>query len=91
MTELGALLTQAAGSNNLARFTLIVPFLASAQKDVINSFYEGGGVSYSAYLDFMKLWAEINKEKFDTILNQVILPLIPDVVENMYQGVRFVF
>lgn len=87
-SEHASLLTRVAGSNNMARFAMVIPFLASVQKDVVNSFQKGGGVSYAAYPDFMNLWAEINAERFDATLSQVILSLIPDVVKKMHQGIE---
>ncbi|MEM1168126.1 MAG: class I SAM-dependent methyltransferase [Cyanobacteria bacterium P01_H01_bin.35] len=85
--EYASVLTRVAGQNNMARLTLVIPFLASVQKDIVDSFHKGGGVSYSAYPDFMNLWSEINAERFDATITQKVLPLIPDVVENMRQGV----
>ena len=87
-SEHASLLTQVAGCNNMARFAMVIPFLASVQNDIVKSFYKGGGVSYSAYSDFMNLWAEINTEKFDTTINEVILPLMPDIVQKMHQGIE---
>lgn len=87
-SEHASLLTQVAGPNNMARFAMVIPFLASVQKDIVNSFRKGGGVSYAAYSDFMNLWAEINTERFDATINQVVLPLIPDVVEKMHHGIE---
>lgn len=86
--EHASVLTQVAGPNNMARFAMVIPTLASVQKDIISSFHKGGGVSYSAYSDFMNLWAEINAERFDATITQVVLPLIPDVVKKMHQGVE---
>ncbi|GGA26504.1 class I SAM-dependent methyltransferase [Okeania sp. KiyG1] len=85
--EHASVLTKVAGPNNMARLTLVIPFLASVQKAIVNHFHKGGGVSYSAYPDFMNLWAEINADRFDATITQKILPLIPDVVEKMRQGV----
>lgn len=87
-SEHASLLTQVAGPNNMARFAMVIPFLASVQKDIVKSFHKGGGVSYAAYSDFMNLWAEINAERFDAAINQAILPLMPDVVEKMHQGIE---
>ncbi|NES72537.1 MAG: hypothetical protein F6K24_48755 [Okeania sp. SIO2D1] len=81
--EHASVLTKVAGPNNMARLTLVIPFLASVQKTIVNHFHKGGGVSYSAYPDFMNLWAEINADRFDATITQKILPLMPDVVEKM--------
>ncbi|AOY78547.1 hypothetical protein BJP36_00265 [Moorena producens JHB] len=70
----------------MARLTLVIPCLASVQKAIVNSFHKGGGVSYSAYPDFMNLWAEINADRFDATITQKVLPLMPDVVEKMRQS-----
>jgi 2-polyprenyl-3-methyl-5-hydroxy-6-metoxy-1,4-benzoquinol methylase len=88
LPEHASVLTQTAGPNNMARLAMVIPALASVQKQVVNSFHQGGGVPYPAHSDFINLWSEINIEKFDTILNQGVLPLMPDVVEKMHEGIE---
>ncbi len=87
-SEHASVLTHSAGQNNMARLAMVIPYLSSVQKDVIRSFHQGGGVSYSAYSDFMALWADINAERFNATINQGILPLMPDVVEKMHCGIE---
>ena len=86
-SEHASVLTQVAGTNNMARLAMVVPYLASVQQSVTHCFREGGGVNYSAYPDFMRLWSEINAERFDATINQLMLPLMPEVVRALEQGI----
>ncbi len=53
--EHAACLTRAAGPDNLAGITQLVPLLASVESPLIACFCDGGGVPYSAYGDFHRL------------------------------------
>ena len=68
--EHAALLTQSAGSNNMAWLAMMAPSLAVVQSDIVESFHRGGGVPYAAYSEFMNLWAEINLDRFNATINQ---------------------
>nr|VFK04254.1 MAG: Methyltransferase domain-containing protein [Candidatus Kentron sp. H]VFK04531.1 MAG: Methyltransferase domain-containing protein [Candidatus Kentron sp. H]VFK07805.1 MAG: Methyltransferase domain-containing protein [Candidatus Kentron sp. H] len=88
-SENAAALTRVAGADNMARLALVVPSLASVQEDIIAAFFQGGGVSYSSYPGFMKLWAEINTERFDASINPTNLStLMPNVMEKMHEGIE---
>ncbi len=85
--EHALVLTSAAGLNNMARFAQLVPQLGAVAPAVENSFKNGGGVPYSAYPEFMQLWAEVNGERLDTTLIQSVVPLMPDVLHALNRGI----
>jgi 2-polyprenyl-3-methyl-5-hydroxy-6-metoxy-1,4-benzoquinol methylase len=70
-----ALLTNAAGPRNLARYTQFVPMLAEVEADVIDCFRHGGGVPYSKYPRFQALMAESSALRFDHLLLDKMVPL----------------
>jgi len=73
--EHAAVLTQAAGPRNMARFTQYIPMLGLVEADVIRSFREGGGVPYARYPRFQKLMAESSGLRFDHLLLPHVIPL----------------
>ena len=60
--EHGAVLTRAAGKDNLAKLAQFVGLLAGVEHDVVTCFREGGGVPYSAYPEFHALMSEDSKD-----------------------------
>jgi SAM-dependent methyltransferase len=85
--EHAAWLTRAAGSNNLAAATQLIPLLAQVEERIIACFRDGGGVPYSAYPRFQKLMAEDSAAVHDAALIDAILPLVPGLVERLRQGI----
>jgi 2-polyprenyl-3-methyl-5-hydroxy-6-metoxy-1,4-benzoquinol methylase len=73
--EHAAVITDAAGPRNIARFAQYVPMLAEVEADVIASFRHGGGVSYAKYPRFQVLMAESSGLRFDHLLLERIVPL----------------
>jgi 2-polyprenyl-3-methyl-5-hydroxy-6-metoxy-1,4-benzoquinol methylase len=86
--EHAAFLTQASGPNNMARSAQVIPLLAAVEGQVINSFHNGGGVSYSAYTRFMEIVAESSSLRFDKVLISEILPLMPRIIEALKNGIN---
>lgn len=85
--EHAAWLTRAAGPNNLAFQTQYIPLLASVQDEVVECFSRGGGVPYSSFPSFQRLMAEDSTQVMDTSLLQVMLPLVPGLVERLQAGI----
>ncbi|HEY4673463.1 MAG TPA: class I SAM-dependent methyltransferase [Nitrososphaerales archaeon] len=85
--EHAAFLTRAAGPDNMAVFTQYISLLGNVEGQVIKSFYNGGGVPYSAYPEFQKLQAEETLRIFDSMLINKILPIVPGLVERMNKGI----
>jgi SAM-dependent methyltransferase len=73
--EHAAVVTNAAGARNMARFTQYIPMLGEVEADVIESFRKGGGVPYSRYPRFQALMAESSGLRFDHLLLPAVVPL----------------
>jgi 2-polyprenyl-3-methyl-5-hydroxy-6-metoxy-1,4-benzoquinol methylase len=85
--ERAAVLTRAAGPDNLARVAQFLPMLGEVEQKVIGCFHDGGGLSYSDYPRFHKLMAEVSNEVFDAALVDVVLPLVDGLSERLRDGV----
>ncbi len=85
--EHAACLTRAAGPNNLATYMAFIPLMANVEKQVINSFHNGGGVPYSAYPDFQRRMAENSGMVVDATLIDMTLPLVTGLVARLRAGI----
>ncbi len=81
-----AVLTHAAGPDNLARVAQFIPLLGEVEQKIIGCFRTGGGLSYSEYPRFHKLMAEMSGEVFDAALVDVILPLADGLPDRLRAG-----
>lgn len=86
--EHAAVLTRAAGPDNLASLMQFVPLLAQVEDPVVECFFHGGGVPYSAYERFHELMAEQSAQTNDAALIDRIVPLVPDLPARLEAGVR---
>lgn len=82
-----AVLTRAAGPDNLSRVAQFIPLLGEVEQKIINCFHKGGGLPYSDYPRFHKLMAEESGEVFDAALVDVILPLVDGLSDRLRAGV----
>jgi 2-polyprenyl-3-methyl-5-hydroxy-6-metoxy-1,4-benzoquinol methylase len=81
-----AVLTRAAGPDNLSRVAQFIPLLGEVEQKIIGCFSAGGGLSYSEYPRFHKLMAEMSGETFDAALIDVILPMAAGLPELLREG-----
>jgi 2-polyprenyl-3-methyl-5-hydroxy-6-metoxy-1,4-benzoquinol methylase len=81
-----AVLTRAAGPDNLSRVAQFIPLLGEVEQKIIGCFSTGGGLPYSEYPRFHKLMAEMNGEVFDAALVDVILPLVDGLPARLRAG-----
>jgi SAM-dependent methyltransferase len=81
-----AVLTRAAGPDNLSRVAQFIPLLAEVEQKVIGCFHTGGGLSYSEYPRFHALMAETSGATFDAALIDVILPMAEDLPDRLRAG-----
>jgi SAM-dependent methyltransferase len=81
-----AVLTRAAGPDNLSRVAQFIPLLAEVEQKIIGCFRSGGGLSYSEYPRFHKLMAEESGEVFDAALIDVILPMAEGLPDRLRAG-----
>src|SRR5262245_7899607 len=78
-----AVLTRAAGPDNLALVAQFIAMLGEVEQKIIGCFHSGGGLSYSEYPRFHKLMAAQSGEVFDAALVDAILPMaegLPDLL-----------
>lgn len=85
--EHAAFLTRDASPNNIAVSAQFLPLLATVEDRVIECFYKGGGVPYSAYNRFHQVMAEDSGQTVVAALEDCILPLIPQVMEALEKGI----
>ena len=86
--ERAKVLTRAAGPDNLALVTLLVPVLAEVEQKIIGCFRAGGGLPYSEFPRFHALMAEQSGVVYDTALVDVVLPLVDGLVERLRSGAQ---
>jgi 2-polyprenyl-3-methyl-5-hydroxy-6-metoxy-1,4-benzoquinol methylase len=84
--ERAALLTRAAGPDNLARVAQFISMLGEVEQKVVNCFHEGGGLAYNEYPRFHAVMAEQSGEVFDVALVDAILPMADGVPERLRTG-----
>ncbi|WP_197374790.1 class I SAM-dependent methyltransferase [Mycolicibacterium baixiangningiae] len=81
-----AVLTRAAGPDNLARVAQFIPLLAEVEQKILDCFRHGGGLPYSAYPRFHTLVAEQSGEVFDAALVDLILPMVDGLPARLTTG-----
>ena len=82
-----AVLTRAAGPDNVARLAQFIPLLGEVEQKIIGCFRDGGGLPYSEFPRFHALMAEQSGEVFDAALIDVILPLVDGLADRLRAGV----
>lgn len=83
-------LTRDATPNNLAGIMQFMSMFGKIEDNVLDCFYNGGGVPYEKFERFHEIMAE---ESFQTIvaaLDDHILPLVDGLVESLERGVEAV-
>lgn len=86
-TEHTAFLTRAAASDNIAVFAQYIPLLGAVEDAVMECFYKGGGVPYSAYKRFHAVMAEDSGQSVVSALFDHVLPLVPGLMEDLERGI----
>ncbi len=85
--EHAAALSSLAGANNIARFARSLGYLGRIEGDVAECFRKGGGVSYSAFPEYMKLWAGITADMHCPRLVEKVVPLVPNGHDALERGI----
>ena len=85
--EYAAFLTRDASPDNIAAFTQYIPLLGTVEDKIIDCFYRGGGVPYSAYKRFHQVMAEDSGQTVVAALFDFILPLIPGLQTALQSGI----
>lgn len=87
-SEHAAFLTRAATPDNLAMFLQYIGLLGGVEDKIVDCFYNGGGVPYSAYARFQEVMAEDSAQSVASALLDSILPLAPGLVEQLERGIQ---
>jgi 2-polyprenyl-3-methyl-5-hydroxy-6-metoxy-1,4-benzoquinol methylase len=85
--EHAAFLTRAAASDNIAVFAQYIPLLGSVEDSILECFYNGGGVPYSAYKRFHAVMAEDSGQSVVSSLFDHVLPLVPGLMDDLERGI----
>ena len=81
-----AVLTRAAGPDNLACVAQFIAMLGEVEQKIIGCFHNGGGLPYSDYPRFHTLMAEQSGQRFDAELVDIVLPLVEGLPERLQAG-----
>ncbi|MEM9482913.1 MAG: methyltransferase domain-containing protein [Cyanobacteria bacterium P01_F01_bin.116] len=85
--EHSVLLTRTASPNNMAAVAQYIPVIASAEDQIVRCFSEGSRVPHSELHRFHEVVAEDNAQRVVAALEEHILPLVPDLLEDLQLGI----
>jgi 2-polyprenyl-3-methyl-5-hydroxy-6-metoxy-1,4-benzoquinol methylase len=85
--EHAAVLTRAAGADNIAVFAQYIALLGSVEDDVLHCFRHGGGVPYERFPRFHDVMAEDSGQSVLFSLESHVLPLVPGLVDRLSAGI----
>lgn len=86
--EHAAVLTRAAGPDNLAAVMQFLPLMAEVESEVVDCFAAGGGVPYHRFGRFHAVMAELSAGTNDAALLTRIVPLVPGLPQRLAAGIR---
>ncbi|HKQ22072.1 MAG TPA: class I SAM-dependent methyltransferase [Nitrososphaeraceae archaeon] len=86
--EHSAFLTRKSGIDNLAVLAQYVSLMGNVEDKIVECFRNGGGLPYSEYPKFQQLQAEETARIFDSKLTNQILPLIPEILDRLNDGIK---
>lgn len=81
-------LTRAAGSNNVGIYTQHISSIGAVEAQIVDCFYNGGGVPYEAFTRFHEVMAEDSNANIVSALLDDILPLVPGLMARLEAGIR---
>ena len=85
--EHAAVMTRAAGVDNLAAFTQFAGLLGRVEQDVVRCFREGGGVPYESFPTFQRQLGEMTRDTVDATLLTSTLDLVPGLRQRLEEGI----
>src|SRR5690349_8824815 len=86
--EHAALLTRAAGANNLAALAQYIALLGGVEDAIVECFRHGGGVPYERFPRFHAVMAEDSGTSVLSVLESHIVPLVPGLADRLTRGIR---
>lgn len=81
-----AVLTRAAGADNIAVFAQYISLLGQVEDGILDCFYRGGGLAYACYPRFHEVMAEDSGQSVLSVLESEVVPLMPGLQERLQQG-----
>ncbi|MGR3277226.1 class I SAM-dependent methyltransferase [Acaryochloris marina NIES-2412] len=87
-TEHAAFLTREASPDNIAAFMQYISVLGTVEDQIVDCFYNGGGVPYSAFKRFHQVMAEDSGQTVVGALTDHILPLVPGLMAHLENGIQ---
>lgn len=85
--EHAAVLTSAAGPDNMAILMQHISMMGEVEQKIIERFRHGSGLSYEDYPHFHRNMAQTSAAVHDAALLEVILPLVPGLPERLKAGI----
>ena len=85
--EHAAVLTSAAGPNNVAHIMQYIPMMGGVEDKIVERFRLGGGLTYADYPDFHRTMAEESASVNDASLVDEILPLADGLPGRLADGI----
>lgn len=86
-TPHAAFLIRSASPHNMATTMQFIPLVGAVEDAIVDCFYHGGGVPYSAYHHFHRVMAEDSVQTIVAALEGRILPLVPGLTERLVAGI----
>jgi ubiquinone/menaquinone biosynthesis C-methylase UbiE len=83
-----AMLTDDGGGENLAHLTQYVSMMGYIEDKLLHCFRHGGGVGYAEFPRFHELMERDSKQSIVDHLFQDVLPLVPEVIDAMRDGIH---
>lgn len=77
--------------NNIYNFSASmqwIPILSQVEDEIVECFVKGGGVPYSSYNRFHEVMAEESYQTVVVGLIKYILPLVPNLITDLKNGIR---
>lgn len=85
--EHAAVLTEAAGPNNMAHLMQYIGVMGQVEQRIVERFHHGGGLSYADYPDFHRIMAQESAAVNDASLVDGILPLVDGLPRRLEAGI----
>ena len=85
--EHAAVITRAAGPDNVANLTQFVSLMGGVEDEIVECFRKGGGVPYARFPKFQQLMGEMSAQTFDAALIDGILPLVDGLIDRLESGI----
>jgi len=83
-----AMLTDAGEGENLAHLTQYVGMMGFIEDRLVECFHRGGGVAYEEFPRFHEVMEKDSRQSIVNHLFQDVLPLVPEVVEALREGIH---